>query len=102
MPVSVVITQGTTADCRLASTLIEGIDAEYLLADRGYDTDDMIEQAKKQGMTPVIPPKKKTEKYTESTTGVFIASGIWLRTLFYTSSAYEASQLGMQKIQPLF
>ena len=58
MPVRVVITQGTTADCRRASTLIEGIDAEYLLADRGYDTDAMIEQAKKQGMTPVIPPKK--------------------------------------------
>ena len=45
---------------------------------------------------------KKTEKYRESTTGVFIASGIWLRTLFYTSSVGEASQLGMQKIQPLF
>ncbi len=101
MPVRVVITQGTTADCKCASTLIEGIDAEYLLADRGYDTDDIIEQAKKQGMTPVIPPKK-TEKYRERTTEVFIASDIWLRTLFYTSSAYEVSQLGMQKIQPLF
>ena len=66
MPVRVVITQGTTADCRLGSTLIEGIDAEYLLADRGYDTDAMIEQAKKQGMTPVIPPKKKKkQKNTE-------------------------------------
>ena len=64
--------------------------AQNLLADRGYDTDAIIEQA------------KKTEKYRESTTGVFIASGIWLRTLFYTSSAYEVSQLGMQKIQPLF
>ena len=101
MPVRVVITQGTTADCRLASTLIEGIDAEYLLADRGYDTDAIIEQAKKQGMTPVIP-LKKTEQYRESTMGVFIASDIWLRTLFYTSSVGEASQLGMQKIQPLF
>ena len=101
MPVRVVITQGTTADCKCASTLIEGIDAEYLLADRGYDTDDIIEQAKKQGMTPVIPPKK-TEKYRERTTEVFIASDIWLRTLFYTSSDYEVSQLGMQKIQPLF
>ncbi len=38
MPVRVAITQGTTADCTIASTLIEGLDAEYLLADRGYDT----------------------------------------------------------------
>jgi transposase len=28
------------------------------LADRGYDTNAIIEQAEKQGMKPVIPPKK--------------------------------------------
>jgi len=32
--------------------------AEYLLADRGYDSNDIIERAKKQGMNPIIPPKK--------------------------------------------
>ncbi len=32
--------------------------AEHLLADRGYDTNAIIEQAEKQGMKPVIPPKK--------------------------------------------
>jgi len=29
-----------------------------LLADKGYDTDAILEQAKNQGMEPVIPPKK--------------------------------------------
>jgi transposase len=58
MPVRIVITQGTTADCTQASKLIEGITAEHLLADRGYDTNAIIEQAKMQGMKPVIPPKK--------------------------------------------
>jgi hypothetical protein len=38
--------------------LIEGITAEHLLADRGYDSDAIVEQAKKQGMQPVIPPRK--------------------------------------------
>jgi transposase len=38
--------------------LIEGITAEHLLADRGYDTNAIVEQAKIQGMKPVIPPKK--------------------------------------------
>ena len=37
---------------------MEGIAAEYLLADRGYDTDAILQQAAKQGMKPVIPPKK--------------------------------------------
>ena len=71
MPVRVVITQGTTADCKCASTLIEGIDAEYLLADRGYDTDAIIEQAKKQGMTPVIPPKKNRKIQREYDRGIY-------------------------------
>jgi transposase len=58
MPVRILITQGTTADCTQASKLIEGITAEHLLADRGYDTNAILEQAKTQGMKPVIPPKK--------------------------------------------
>ena len=58
MPVRVIITQGTTADCTQASRLIEGLTAEALLADKGYDTDAILEQAKNQGMEPVIPPKK--------------------------------------------
>ena len=58
MPVRVIITQGTTADCTQASSLIEGITAEHLLADRGYDSNALIEQAEQQGMKAVIPPKK--------------------------------------------
>jgi len=38
--------------------LIEGLKVEYLLADRGYDTNALLEQAQKQGMEAVIPPKK--------------------------------------------
>ncbi len=58
MPIRVLVTQGSTADCTQASTLIEGLDADYLLADRGYDTNALIDQAKAQGMEVVIPPKK--------------------------------------------
>jgi len=38
--------------------LIKGIDAEYLLADRGYDSDSLVAQATAQGMQAVIPPRK--------------------------------------------
>ncbi|BCX80699.1 transposase [Methylomarinovum caldicuralii] len=41
-----------------AATLIEGIDAKYLLADKGYDSDALIAQAKEQGMEPVIPSRR--------------------------------------------
>ena len=38
--------------------MIEGLSADYFLADRGYDSNAILEQAKNQGMTPVVPPKK--------------------------------------------
>jgi transposase len=58
MPVRVIITEGSRADCTQAPSLICDINADYLLADRGYDSDAIIEQAQKQGMEPVIPPRK--------------------------------------------
>ena len=38
--------------------MIEGIFAEWLLADRGYDSNKIIEKAVLQQMKIVIPPKK--------------------------------------------
>ena len=58
MPVRAIITDGSVADCSKAGELIEGIDADYLLADRGYDTDSIIERAGAAKMEAVIPPKK--------------------------------------------
>jgi transposase len=46
------------ADCTQAESLIAGIQADYLVADRGYDTNAILAQAAAQGMTAVIPPKK--------------------------------------------
>jgi len=47
---------------------VEGIEAENLIADKGYDTDAIVEMAKEAGMLPVIPPKsnrKEQRKYDE-------------------------------------
>ena len=37
---------------------MEGIAAEHVLADRGYDTNAILEKAAQQGMQAVIPPRK--------------------------------------------
>ena len=70
MPVRVIVTDGTVADCSKACELIDGIDADYLLADRGYDTDVVIEQVSEARMEAVIPPKKNRKvqrKYNKDT-----------------------------------
>ena len=65
LPVRVIITEGTAADCSLAPRLIEGLSADYLLADKGYDSDAIVEQAQKQGMIAVIPPRKNRKVLRE-------------------------------------
>ena len=45
--------------------MIEGFQAEYLLGDRGYDTDAIILQAMEQDMIPVIPSKKNRKQLRE-------------------------------------
>ena len=56
------VTGGTVADSSQALPLIEGIEAEYLLADKAYDTNEIITEARKLGMDPVIPPKRNRKE----------------------------------------
>lgn len=58
MPVRILSTSGTTADCTQAGALIEGLTAAHLIMDRGYDSDALIAQAARQGMQAVVPPRK--------------------------------------------
>ena len=62
MPVRAFVIQGTTADCTQAMALIAGFAAEKLLADKVYDTDEILAQAENQGMEAVIPPKKNRKE----------------------------------------
>ena len=58
MPINCIITEGTTADSKQAIALFAEFEAQYLLADRGYDADAIIQKALRLNITPVIPPKK--------------------------------------------
>jgi transposase len=58
MPVRIVITDGTTADCTQAPKLIDSITAQYLLADKVYDSDEIVLHAESQGIIAVIPSRK--------------------------------------------
>ena len=58
MPYRIVVTEGTAAEVSHAIELIEGVEAEYLLADKAYDSDALVEYAQSNGMSAVIPPRK--------------------------------------------
>ena len=52
------VTTGTCADCAEALPLIEGLQADALIADKAYDTNEILGHAAARHMAPVIPPKK--------------------------------------------
>jgi len=63
MPVRVIVTKGSASDCKYFVACAEDIDAEHAIADRAYDTDEIREYCKKNGIEAVIPPKKnRTDK----------------------------------------
>lgn len=58
MPLRALITSGTEADSQQAGSLMAGLKANHLLADKAYDREAVIRQAHRQGMQPQIPPRK--------------------------------------------
>jgi len=71
MPVRVIVTSGTEADCKYACDLIAGIEAQHLLADKGYDSKKVIQQAQAQGMQVQIPPRKNRKEQREYDTYLY-------------------------------
>lgn len=57
-PVRFILTRGQDSEYKQASALIEGFETDYVLADKGYDSNEFIEIIEQNGATAVIPPRK--------------------------------------------
>ena len=56
-PVKFLLTSGQTHDMTQAESMIEGIAAEHVLMDNGYDSDPLVSVIKKTGAKAVVPPR---------------------------------------------
>ncbi len=61
MPIRVIVTEGTRADCK-ERALVNGLRAETLLAERGYDSNEIIKKAVDNGMQAAIPSKRNRKE----------------------------------------
>ncbi len=86
MPVRVLATEGTAADCRQAVELIEGMDAERLLADKACGTNAILSCCEEHEVIPAVPPKRN-RKRPRAQMSISAGTGIWWRTPFCGSSA---------------
>ena len=57
-PLRLLLTAGQRHDSPQAQALIDGFEPLALIADKGYDSDPLIEAVTAQGILAVIPPKK--------------------------------------------
>lgn len=58
LPIRLIGTPGQRNDIALAQDLIEGIQADALLADKGYDANHLVDAIEERGAEVVIPPKR--------------------------------------------
>jgi transposase len=65
-PVAVSITPGQVADITQAEPLLERLEPEALLADKGYDSDALIDNLEARRIEPVIPPKANRREPRET------------------------------------
>ena len=56
-PVRLLLTAGQASEYGQSKALIEGWVADYVLADKGYDSDEFIEAIECSGAIAVIPPR---------------------------------------------
>ena len=56
-PLRFILTEGQAADCKQALALLEGLKADAVLADKGYDADYILQAVGDMDAIAVIPPK---------------------------------------------
>ncbi|XWN35125.1 MAG: transposase [Roseivirga sp.] len=58
MPLRAIITEGTEADCKQGVELLKDLPAGGVIADRGYDTEQVVQEVKSKNRQCVIPSRK--------------------------------------------
>jgi transposase len=60
--VRLILGPGQQNDMAPACALIDGLAAEYVLADKAYDADKLFQKVIDQGGDPVVPPKRNRKR----------------------------------------
>ena len=65
LPIQFIITPGQTSDYTQAVNCIDGLTYKAVLADKGYDSNELRDYIKTNGAIPVIPSRKNRKQSIE-------------------------------------
>ena len=86
-PIDFEITRGKIHDSQIAPKLIELVEkAEYLVADKGYDSEKIRECARTFDMTP---ENLTALKVIKNLMVIYIDYGIWLKVHLHVQNTFE-------------
>ena len=60
------LTPGQAADITQAAPLLDEVEPDAFIGDKGYDSDALVEKLEQRGITPVIPPKANRKQPRET------------------------------------
>lgn len=61
-PLRLLLTEGQASEYGQADALIDGFQADYVLADKGYDSDHFVGVILENGAIPVIPSRRNRKE----------------------------------------
>jgi len=61
-PVRLLLTAGQASEYGQANALIEGFGVDYVVADKGYDSNDFVDIIEASGAKAVIPPRSNRKE----------------------------------------
>lgn len=70
-PLRLLLTGGQKADCQSAAALLANQRAKGVIADKGYDTDEIRRQLKARRMRAVIPAKRNRKRKFRHDKGLY-------------------------------
>jgi transposase len=100
-PVALSLTPGQAADITQAEPLLDEIEPEAFLADKGYDSDALVATLKTRRITPVIPPKANRKEPRQTDFALYCERNL-VERFFQKLKQYRAIATRFDKLANTF
>lgn len=95
------LTPGQAHDITQAAPLLDQVEPDAFLADKGYDSDALVATLKARGITPVIPPKANRREQRETDFALYCERNL-VERFFCNLKQYRAISTRYDKLANTF